>query len=928
MAKQRPELGTFARPVSTFVSPIEARNMVTPVDEQAIRETYAFADAFSDLSQSMVKLAGTIKADSNKEDYLAGQELVNKSRKQYADLVSTGQINPAENPWLAVGAQEASGFIEASQARAEFQQIYDREVANNPELLKDSSYFDALAASFVAQKSAKFGTAQYLSRSFYKDFNPYLVTMSAQHSEAVGKYSQNRIMLATQLKTADELANVEKARVPGYRQKIDGVDDQPPAQNFGLRPDGTPKGAGWLGILYNANNEPVTEYSIGVEIDGKQMDIPTLVPTLTEEEIRSVRYASSFPPDDPRSQPSAEIVQKAVDHARKRIANGQSPFRTDAEPDVNEKAYMDAVGKSVSEIQMFMDEMGRNMGQPRVVNLTVAQNLIRMMSEGGDPDAAEEVLNSLKSGTGRLVDVSEVKAMLQNAAPDIAKNRFGIRNKQETALVESFISREFDSVYNTVASRGDSAVVGPDVERFRSLLGQLPTIGVEQENKLLSQYVESWNKARKEGASFLDGVSMSRLRSRFIEDFKNDRSEVKDYATMRRNLNATLVSLNIPLDSEKGRKAVGEMMTTVDRALQDTIPQFVKGTNEMLAKMKAEGKISGPVPEITTIYPERNDPPFVAEAKAMARGVYNMNRIIAGVEFESPELLIDYRRPATSGITPVSVESGVDPQLADLIYAYNASRGGYFPTEKLLGTGDGSKRVAEFLQSVSAKMSAGIPISEAVRDSSQNVNLNIPGLALTDIAQGGAQAEDLRAAMAAAKEEFLEDQSVLGPFWENFFPWAGGVLNPDSESVFHSMYAQAYVASLNDTKDHKAAIEAANKMVNSDLLFYNGAVFRKSAMDTYNVDTFLIAEFISSKTDVPKATLVTVGFDQRNLPIMALRSPEGNSINNEYYTFEQISSPEVRIPLIKSIERRRREEVADIERIRREMPKTPTQPKF
>jgi hypothetical protein len=370
------------------------------------------------------------------------------------------------------------------------------------------------------------------------------------------------------------------------------------------------------------------------------------------------------------------------------------------------------------------------------------------------------------------------------------------------------------------------------------------------------------------------------------------------------------------------------MMTTVDRALQDTIPQFVKGTNEMLAKMKAEGKISGPVPEITTIYPERNDPPFVAEAKAMARGVYNMNRIIAGVEFESPELLIDYRRPATSGITPVSVESGVDPQLADLIYAYNASRGGYFPTEKLLGTGDGSKRVAEFLQSVSAKMSAGIPISEAVRDSSQNVNLNIPGLALTDIAQGGAQAEDLRAAMAAAKEEFLEDQSVLGPFWENFFPWAGGVLNPDSESVFHSMYAQAYVASLNDTKDHKAAIEAANKMVNSDLLFYNGAVFRKSAMDTYNVDTFLIAEFISSKTDVPKATLVTVGFDQRNLPIMALRSPEGNSINNEYYTFEQISSPEVRIPLIKSIERRRREEVADIERIRREMPKTPTQPKF
>ena len=168
MAKNRPSLGTFASPTQSFVAPVQAEKTVAPLDQQAIRETYAFADAFGELSQSMVKVASAIKTDMNAEAYQAGQEKINSSRKTYAQLVQSGDINPSENPWMAIGAQKASGVLEASRARNEFKIEYDKAIANNPDLLKDNSFFDALASSYASNKSAEFGTAPTLSQSFFE----------------------------------------------------------------------------------------------------------------------------------------------------------------------------------------------------------------------------------------------------------------------------------------------------------------------------------------------------------------------------------------------------------------------------------------------------------------------------------------------------------------------------------------------------------------------------------------------------------------------------------------------------------------------------------------------------------------------------------------------------------------------------------------
>jgi len=67
----------------------------------------------------------------------------------------------------------------------------------------------------------------------------------------------------------------------------------------------------------------MTEYSIGVEFDGKQMDIPTFVPTLTPQELQYLTSMEDGMPI-PRS-----IQQKAIDHALERLRQGQSPFAND-----------------------------------------------------------------------------------------------------------------------------------------------------------------------------------------------------------------------------------------------------------------------------------------------------------------------------------------------------------------------------------------------------------------------------------------------------------------------------------------------------------------------------------------------------------------------------------------------------------------------
>lgn len=88
------------------------------------------------------------------------------------------------------------------------------------------------------------------------------------------------------------------------------------------RADGSTKGHGWLGLLRRPDGDVSSELSVGVEIDGKETEIPLLVPTLTRAEIDQVLS---------NDKPPRAALDKAVAFARERISAGKDPFASRAD---------------------------------------------------------------------------------------------------------------------------------------------------------------------------------------------------------------------------------------------------------------------------------------------------------------------------------------------------------------------------------------------------------------------------------------------------------------------------------------------------------------------------------------------------------------------------------------------------------------------
>jgi len=81
--------------------------------------------------------------------------------------------------------------------------------------------------------------------------------------------------------------------------------------------DGTQKQAGFLGELKNKDGSIMTELSFSIEIDGQEILMPAVVPTLTPDEVKHLQETQEITP---------EIEKKAIDHAMKRMDEGKSPF--------------------------------------------------------------------------------------------------------------------------------------------------------------------------------------------------------------------------------------------------------------------------------------------------------------------------------------------------------------------------------------------------------------------------------------------------------------------------------------------------------------------------------------------------------------------------------------------------------------------------
>ena len=124
------------------------------------------------------------------------------------------------------------------------------------------------------------------------------------------------------------------------------------------RVDGTPKSdTGYLDVIISDSGKNMTEFSVGVEIEGKETLIPMLVPGLTDDEIGFLKTEPN-PKDIPES-----LMRKAVDHAVKQKKEGKPIFFTKSKG-LTEKEIMGDDYSPDSSDSSIASDVGRVIAQP------------------------------------------------------------------------------------------------------------------------------------------------------------------------------------------------------------------------------------------------------------------------------------------------------------------------------------------------------------------------------------------------------------------------------------------------------------------------------------------------------------------------------------------------------------------------------------
>jgi hypothetical protein len=146
-----------------------------------------------------------------------------------------------------------------------------------------------------------------------------------------------------------------------------------------VRRDGTMKDVGFLGVQKSPSGFDVTEYSIGVPVNGKIIDAPTLVPTLSQEEIKYVIDKADKGEDLGRDPIGNSIYKKAAQHAKQRVMKGLSPFYSSV---IDEAAAPTA--SDATKVNRFPVNPDTDARKPIVQTQPLKTYMVRGIKEAGD----------------------------------------------------------------------------------------------------------------------------------------------------------------------------------------------------------------------------------------------------------------------------------------------------------------------------------------------------------------------------------------------------------------------------------------------------------------------------------------------------------------------------------------------------------------
>jgi hypothetical protein len=164
----------------------------------------------------------------------------------------------------------------------------------------------------------------------YDEFNSLVSLKKKEPSQSVWEKTPSDS--STQPTFMQSLLDTGKPTKQSGSGTSNGVTKTPKSvSDDSIRNDGTQKQTGYFGTLkmQDGSGKDATEISIGVEIEGKETEIPTLVPTLSESEKNYLLKGGS--PNDKKNPIAKSIVKKAVDFAYSRKKEGKPYFADNKE---------------------------------------------------------------------------------------------------------------------------------------------------------------------------------------------------------------------------------------------------------------------------------------------------------------------------------------------------------------------------------------------------------------------------------------------------------------------------------------------------------------------------------------------------------------------------------------------------------------------
>ncbi len=189
-----------------------------------------------------------------------------------------------------------------------------------------------------------------------------------------------------------------------------------PSRDWGQRVDGSAKGDGWLGPRTRPDGNVSTEISAGVEINGKEQEIPLMVPGLNKTEMD---YLMTQDPDQEKNPDffknmPAGLLDKATAFAEKRIAEGKSPFKQPGEaapsPSLGRKSGIEALDALDGQQLLNVISTAQSTLVQQANQQAAEQRALTAEQRAAHEARINTLYNGLTDGTATQVDLDKAYA--------------------------------------------------------------------------------------------------------------------------------------------------------------------------------------------------------------------------------------------------------------------------------------------------------------------------------------------------------------------------------------------------------------------------------------------------------------------------------------------------------------------------------------